>query len=250
MPEMQYKTSHDIKADAEGPGFSGYASHFWSVDSYRDVIAPGAFRKTLAERGDKIKLLWNHDKDVVIGKLTEIKEDKVGLRFNARVSATSMGNDVMILLRDGVPLGVSFGYWPVKTRTATDEDPLIETEYSKGVKRTDIQITTEVKLMEISPVSFPANELAPIQSVRAMAELDHLDTILNALREGTADEAMLQRAQQIVAAVEAGAVEDTPPVDTGAEDDRQAIIARRAENMRKLDSALSTFNRRGIARWS
>lgn len=210
MTEMQYRTSHELRADSEGPGFSGYASHFGSVDSYVSVVKRGAFKKTLNERGDRIPLLFNHDSNAVIGRFTELKEDAIGLRFNARVSETSLGTDVLRLLRDDVPLGMSFGFSTIKSRTATDDDEIIETEYSKGRKRSDIEIIEEVKLYEASTVTFPANELAPIQNVRKMAELDHLDTILNALREGTADDGMLLRAHQIVEAIQAGAGDATP----------------------------------------
>lgn len=44
--------------------FSGYASVFGNVDSYGDIVEPGAFAETLEEwraKGDPIPLLWGHD---------------------------------------------------------------------------------------------------------------------------------------------------------------------------------------------
>jgi hypothetical protein len=41
----------EMKADADKGLFTGYASKFWVVDSYGEVTAPGAFLKSIAERG-------------------------------------------------------------------------------------------------------------------------------------------------------------------------------------------------------
>src|SRR5690606_16648944 len=42
--------------------FSGYASLFGEVDLGKDAIEPGAFRKSLRERGAAgIRMLWQHD---------------------------------------------------------------------------------------------------------------------------------------------------------------------------------------------
>ena len=58
---MEHKaTTVEIKTAADGT-FEGYAAVFGNVDSYGDIIQPGAFTKTIQERRSQIKILWNHD---------------------------------------------------------------------------------------------------------------------------------------------------------------------------------------------
>ncbi len=52
----------ELKVDEERFQFEGYASRFWNVDLQGDVVARGAFTKTVQERLPKrlIKVLWQH----------------------------------------------------------------------------------------------------------------------------------------------------------------------------------------------
>ena len=61
--------------DYEGRTLEGHASVFNVVDQGKDRVWPGAFHKTLNERGDKVKFLWQHDSREPIGKLQDIHED-------------------------------------------------------------------------------------------------------------------------------------------------------------------------------
>lgn len=182
-PTIHYRTA-ELRAAPDGAGFSGYASHFWSVDSYYTAVKPGAFKKTIAERGEKTPLLWQHNPDWPIGKPTLLKEDKTGLRFDAAVSeATATGRDVMALLRDGVPLGMSFGFQTLRSRPATEDDPLVFGEFV--AKTNDIEVIEEVRLWEISAVTFAANEAATITHVRRVAEADAVSSLIAHLRAGS-----------------------------------------------------------------
>jgi phage head maturation protease len=60
-PELKF-TRLDLKrVDLDGT-FEGYASLFDTEDMGHDVIAPGAFRDSLAKRGAAgIKMLFQHD---------------------------------------------------------------------------------------------------------------------------------------------------------------------------------------------
>jgi hypothetical protein len=53
-------------------------------------ISPGAFRKSLDERGDKIKIMWNHGRseilpDVLIAKPKQVIEDERGAYYEAEL---------------------------------------------------------------------------------------------------------------------------------------------------------------------
>lgn len=233
---LEYRTSFDVRANAEGQGFDGHASHFWSVDSYYTAVADGAFKKTIKERGEKILVAYNHNPERIIGRATDLKEDKTGLYFNARISDTTDGRDIMTMIRDEVPFGVSFSFKTVKSRPGTDDDPLTFTEY-KG-KPSDIEILTEMKLYELGPVPFPANELADIAAVRARAEIDYLTNILNAIRSGELSDELEAAARQIQDALSEQAGAGTPtPLE---------IEARRRKRNNDVRAALALARTNGL----
>jgi len=196
-PPIEYRT-FDVRAFADqSDGFDGHASTFWAVDSYQSAMAPGAFRETIKRKGDQRLVLWNHDTDAVIGKTTALKEDKVGLTFSAAVSTgTQRGHESMVLLRDEVPLGMSFGFRTTKDRTAEETDPL-DFSQQPGLKAKDVRVITGVDLWEVSLVTFPANEAATISAVRSELERDTITTLLDAIEHGDLDEGRAVLVQQL-----------------------------------------------------
>jgi hypothetical protein len=199
-------------AEDGGGGFSGYASTFWHVDSFGTAFAPGAFRKSVRERGDRVLVLWQHDPYLPIGRPTVLKEDKAGLRVEARISeGTQYGRDAMALLRDGVPLGLSVGFRTVRERPATEDDAE-HLDFEKSPKELQrlykddpgaIYVIEEAKLYEFSAVSFPANEFAEIEAVRSDAQADALLTVLADLRAGRASSTHRHLIADLVAAWQA-----------------------------------------------
>src|SRR3990170_3528203 len=92
-PDFEVKSfSVELKADLDTRVVTGYGST-WEPDQLDDVIVPGAFQKTLAERlsGGRIKYLQDHR--VPVGIVTEAKEDKTGLLFSASVIKTANGDE-------------------------------------------------------------------------------------------------------------------------------------------------------------
>lgn len=149
---MEFKDAFtEIKADPDGGFLEGHAAVFDVVDSDSDVIEKGAFADTIAERFPKnlVKVLWNH-RDL-IGKPTVLEEDSTGLYFKARVSPTSLGKDVLALVRDGVVDRMSFGF--SRELWERDETPEAQAKWGRPVTR-----LRKLKLYEVSPVIFPAND--------------------------------------------------------------------------------------------
>ena len=109
--------------DTEGRTLEGYASVFGNVDAVGDIVHPGAFRKTLRERGDQVRFLWQHDPREPIGRLMEMREDEHGLFVKAIISKTRRGLDTLHLLHDGVISQMSIGYDPIPG----GEEPWIQT---------------------------------------------------------------------------------------------------------------------------
>lgn len=134
--------------------FKGYASVFDVVDSHKDVIVRGAFRRTLEEQGDGIKLLWQHRADEPIGKITQIYEDERGLYVEGKLLLqVSRAQEAHALLRSGALEGMSIGY------TVRDFD--ID-------EATGVRILKDIDLWEISLVTFPANAGAQVTNVKQL----------------------------------------------------------------------------------
>lgn len=146
------------KFDYRGRTLEGYAAAFNNVDLGGDVIHQGAFTKTLAERGGKVKFLWQHDPTEPLGRPIEMREDENGLFVKAIISPTSRGNDALALLKDGAIDGLSIGYDPVKG--ATDFERVDSGETVRHLK--------EIKLFEFSLVTFPMNESATVTGLKAV----------------------------------------------------------------------------------
>src|SRR5258705_995996 len=66
---MEFKNIQ-IKSVSEEGTFTGWASVNGVVDSYNDIVMPGAFTKSLQKNGNKIKVLAQHNPDDVIGLAT------------------------------------------------------------------------------------------------------------------------------------------------------------------------------------
>ena len=104
-PARQHKAvKFNLESSDENTGeFSGYAAVFGNLDDGNDIIEKGAFAKTIAADLDRIKILALHNSSwLPVGKPLELREDEHGLFIWGKISDTSMGRDVMTLLRDGV----------------------------------------------------------------------------------------------------------------------------------------------------
>lgn len=139
----------ELKQVDENGIFEGYAAVFGNVDSWGDILEQGAFTKTLSKRANRIKICYQHNPMQPIGVPLELREDTKGLYIKGKISQTTLGKDVLQLMRDGVITELSIGYNTIKY------------EMDGPYRR-----LKEVELWEISPVTWAANELALITSVK------------------------------------------------------------------------------------
>ena len=111
---MEFESQNfEIKAIPEGKNMfvEGYAAVFGNEDSYNDIIEKGAFTKTIqGKEGKRIKPCLQHDLDDVVGKIVELREDEKGLWFKAKISNTTKGKDLAILIEDEAINEISIGY--------------------------------------------------------------------------------------------------------------------------------------------
>lgn len=166
MNDMAYKIyKSEIKANSDDMSFEGYASIFGNRDSWDDVMVQGAFKKTIVENRKRIKVLAMHDFYSVIGIPTELEEDSKGLRFKAKISETVLGKDIFTLIKDKAITEMSIGYNALKWEVDRDENS----------KNYGIRYLKEVRLWEISPVTWGANDKARIKGLNIFSEYDKLE---------------------------------------------------------------------------
>lgn len=145
-------TDADVKMAEEGEGytFAGYASVFNGVDAYGDMIAPGAYRKTLKGRERPVQLRWNHY-GPVIGKWLALREDERGLYVEGELTrGHSQAEDTRALMKHGAVSGLSIGY---RVAASTQKD--------------GCTLLKEIDLFEISVVEEPADNAARISDIKS-----------------------------------------------------------------------------------
>lgn len=149
----------EFKIDEAKGVFTGYASIFGFKDSYGDIVEPGAFAKSIAERGDRVKVLWQHDMYSPIGKPIKMIEDSRGLLTESRIAKTSLGKDALILMQEGIITELSIGYDSIKESF----------DNSSNTRH-----LLELRLWEYSPVTWAANEMAVVTGVKNAGDLEAL----------------------------------------------------------------------------
>lgn len=183
--EEKISTGYTVKADTESGILKAYVSIFGIEDDswMNDIIEPGAFKKTIAERGPagsrKIRVLWMHRVGEVIGKVLVLEEhsrdllpehirERYPLASGGLYAETQLimdvqrGREAFALYRDGAMDEWSIGFDP------------IDQKFEEVDKRV-IRRLKEIKLWEYSPVTWGANP--------ATATVDVKSNILTLLNE-------------------------------------------------------------------
>lgn len=142
----------DADVDVSKREITGYAAT-WDEDQVGDIITKGAFKKTLAERKDRVKFMYNHKH--LMGKPLEMYEDSYGLVTKSVVVESEQGDHVLKLAQMG----------------ALDEMSIQFTiPQGKSEIKDGLRFISEVKLFEFGPVDFPANSAARILSVKSLKD--------------------------------------------------------------------------------
>ncbi len=133
--------------------FSGYASLFGTADLAQDLVEPGAFARSLRQRGAAgVRMLYQHDPAEPIGTWLELREDARGLFVRGQLTpGVGRSREVRELMRCGALDGLSIGFRTVKARK----------DAGSGLRR-----IVEADLWEISVVTFPMLPGARIHSVK------------------------------------------------------------------------------------
>lgn len=155
MNEIQYKASvASIERKEAGEDgvlhIKAYALAFGNVDSWGDIIAPGACDKFLASEDFKrMALCYQHNISEVVGVITDAGVDEKGMWIEADVLPTTTGKDVQTLIKAGAIKEFSIGYYATEYHF----------EKVDGYAY-DIRVLDAITIVEVSPVTRAANPQA------------------------------------------------------------------------------------------
>jgi uncharacterized protein len=146
----------EIKGIGEDGTFSGIASMYGVSDMEGDIIEKGAFTKTIRENPE-IPVLWQHDEEEVIG-LGTVSEKGNKIEITGKLDLEDpVAQNAYRKIKNGLVKGLSIGFMAVK-KTFGEEN-------GQFIRRLQ-----EIKLMEVSIVTFPAMTQAQITSVKSSDE--------------------------------------------------------------------------------
>jgi HK97 family phage prohead protease len=153
-----------LKMSGNNATFTGYASVFGGVDSYGDTIQRGAFKKAIAS-GKSPKMFENHKSwELPIGKWLNVSEDSKGLYVEGELTPNHARADMVraAMMHETID-GMSIGF------RMSNED------YEENDKGRLIKNISD--LVEISVVTFPADDAARVDLSSVKSELDTIMTI-------------------------------------------------------------------------
>jgi uncharacterized protein len=157
------KTKHldfstEIKA-LSNRQFEAYAATFGNVDHHDDIIVKGAFLDSLTKRMPK--LAYQHNTNLLPGKITNAVEDSKGLLVTGEFINTPIGDQAYEEVKTGVINQMSIGF------SASEVD-----------FKDDIRLLKKIELFEVSFVTFPANEQAVVTDVKDIADIRDFEKFL------------------------------------------------------------------------
>ena len=207
-----FTNEFEVREDASGMTLTGYAARFNQPSEplpFIERIQPGAFKRSLKSRND-IKLLWNHNSDMVLGSTRAgtlvLHEDEVGLRVQATLPDNTWGRDAKVSIQRGDVTGFSFGFTVPSGGDSWNAD---------GTERT----LKSVRLLEVSTgVAFPAypstNGTAQVRGLDKVAERTGVDAdaLADALIKIEDGQTITSEEAEIVSRV----ISDLAPVEEAA----------------------------------
>lgn len=133
---------------------AGWASTS-TLDHYRHVVTPGAFDEAIREKGltgpRGIKILWQHERKNVLGRITKLEPRNKGLWMEAQIEEDiSFGKDVAQMIRATDGLNFSVGFF------------LLDADIMEAPDGRDFLHITKGDLEEVSVVTFPGQAEATI----------------------------------------------------------------------------------------
>jgi hypothetical protein len=190
----------ELRAAANAPTqIVGYAAVFNQLSEelwgFREKIAPGAFAGSIAT--EDVFALWQHQSDKPLARKANrtlgLREDTVGLAVEITPVDTSWGRDAIASVESGLVSHFSFGFETIRD------------EWDWTDRNMPVRTLLEVKLHEVSPVTFPAYPQTSAEARNKLAEInkrygESVDALARASASAQARESLL--AQVRIAEIE------------------------------------------------
>jgi HK97 family phage prohead protease len=180
------------------------------------IFRPGS----LPVEGKAPRLFMYHDASMPVGVVTERVDTEQGMMFSAKISATSLGNDALVMASDGTIDQVSVGVNP--TKFSYDE---------AGTMIIEMADWTELSLVPVGAFG----DLANIASVAASIHQEPDEVVLN-------EEVVPEQEIEPMSEVTAPAVEATiPTAPIFAQAKREFVLPSAGEYMAAYHTGGDTF---------
>lgn len=153
----QQAATGEIRANESGE-ISGYAAVFYDGSEGSEFelwngaterITPGAFKRSIESQQDT-RALFNHEPDKLLGRISagtlRLEEDGRGLRYTITMGETSTAKDVREMIKRGDLTGSSFSF-----TIAEGGEEWRDTDEGRQIRH-----ITDVNLLDVGPVTFPA----------------------------------------------------------------------------------------------
>jgi HK97 family phage prohead protease len=244
FPEAEGIQRRTFSADAmrietraeKPPQIIGHAALFDSRArigwSFYEEIAPGAFSKTIQEAD--VRCLFNHDINFILGRTKSgtlrLSEDADGLVIDCDPPETDLIRDLVLApIRRGDVDQMSFAFDAVRTEWIDQENDL------------PIRRLLEVKLYDVSPVTYPAYEDTDVavRSALANAGIDYLalTQAIERSKRGAITDADRALVRSVISKLN-GLLPPAPTESHPGEDDEDARAkVRMADVRRRLELA-------------
>jgi len=180
------------------------------------IFRPGS----LPVEGKAPRLFMYHDASQPVGVVTERVDTEQGMMFSAKISATTLGNDALVMAQDGTIDQVSVGVNP--TKFSYDEDGTM--------------IIEAADWMELSLVPIGAfGDMAPITKVAASIHQEPEEVVLN-------EEVVPEQENEPMSEVTVPAVEATiPTAPIFAQAKKEFVLPSAGEYMAAYHTGGDTF---------
>jgi HK97 family phage prohead protease len=177
--KSRFKNIDSEVADVDNRTVVVYVSKFGNIDLDGDMLLPGAYKKSITERGKKgtneLFHLSNHrvQPEYILSK-PDFEEDTYGLKMISTIANTTHGNDIIEHYKNGninqhsVMFSVPSGMW--------------RSIESDGKSYTEIM---QAKLYEGSTVLWGANPETPTLEIKSFLKSTFKDSITDAFKELT-----------------------------------------------------------------
>jgi len=169
----------EMRADGDGQrvlhGHFSAFNRWYEIDSWEgrflERIAPGAFKKTMAENRSKMRVLFDHGMDPQLGNkplgpIRELREDDIGAYYEVPLIDTDYNRNFVIPALEAGLLGASFRFRTI--RDEWNDQPGRSDHNPKGIPERTV---TEAAVPEFGPVTFPASQAATA-GVRSRSDFD------------------------------------------------------------------------------